>query len=140
MAENANTAVQLSGGHAKVFPPLDPSTFVPQLVWLALMFGLLYLLLQRVILPLVGDVIEERSDRIKRDVALAEKHKTETATALTNYEQALADARTKANATAKAMRNKIATEVDQERIKREAEIAAKLADADKRIAEGYLEK
>ena len=52
-------------GHAKVFPPLDPATFVPQLVWLAISFGLLYLLLKRVALPRVGEVIEERADRIR---------------------------------------------------------------------------
>jgi F-type H+-transporting ATPase subunit b len=135
MAQKEGTAVQESGGHAKVFPPLDPSTFAPQLVWLALTFGLLYLLMKRVVLPRVGEVIEERSDRIKRDLTQAEKLKTDTATALTNYEQALGDARTKANGIAKGMRDTLTAEVDKERAKVEAEIASKLAEAEKRIAE-----
>jgi F-type H+-transporting ATPase subunit b len=134
MAQNANTAVQETGGHAKMFPPLDPSTFAPQLVWLALSFGLLYLFLSRVILPRVGEVIEERRDRINRDLAQAEKLKTDTATALANYEQDLADARVKANAITKAIRDKIAADADQERIRVEAEMAAKFAEAEKRIA------
>ena len=37
-------------------------------------------------------MIEGRGDRINRDLAQAEKLKTDTATALTNYAQALADA------------------------------------------------
>src|SRR6476646_11159082 len=105
MAQKAGTALPNSGTPVKVFPPLDPGTFAPQLVWLALTFGLLYLLMKRVVLPRVGEVIEERSDRIKRDLTQAEKLKTDTATALANYEQALGDARTTANAIAKGMRD-----------------------------------
>jgi F-type H+-transporting ATPase subunit b len=132
MAQNA--AVQGSEGHKKSFPPLDPSTFAPQLIWLAIAFGLLYLLLRRFILPRVGEIVEERSECIKRDLAQAEKLKTDTATALASYGQALADARAKASDVVKAFREKIATEVDQERMKAEAEIAAKLVEAEKRIA------
>jgi len=135
MAQKAGTAIPEGGEHAKVFPPLDPGTFAPQLVWLALTFGLLYLLLRRVVLPRVGEVIEERSDRIKRDLGLADKLKADTEAALANYEQALGEARTKANALAKSMRDTLAAEVDKERAKVEAEVAAKLAEAERRIAE-----
>ena len=134
-AQKAGTAVPESAGHAKVFPPLDPGTFAPQLIWLALTFGLLYLVLKRVVLPRVGEVIEERSDRIKRDLAQAEKLKADTEKALANYEQALGDARAKAGAIAKTMRDKLTAEVDKERTKVEAQIAAKLAEAESRIAE-----
>ena len=135
MAQKAGTAVAESGAHAKVFPPLDPGTFVPQLVWLALSFGLLYLLLKRVVLPRVGEVIEERRDRVKRDLEQAEKLKADTEAALADYEQALGEARAKANAIAKGMRDKLTAEVDKERAKVEAEIAAKLAEAERRIAD-----
>ena len=101
--------------HVKVFPPLDSGTFVPQLFWLALTFGLLYLLLKRFALPRVGEVIEERRERIKRDLAKAETLKTETEKALANYEQALGDARAKAGAIAKDVRDKLTAEIDNER-------------------------
>jgi F-type H+-transporting ATPase subunit b len=118
-----------------VFPPLDAGTFVPQLVWLVLTLGLLYLLLRRVVLPRVGEVIEERADRIKRDLEQAEKLKGETEDALANYEQALAEARAKSNAMAKSMRDKLTAEVDKERAKVDAAIAAKLTEAERRIAD-----
>jgi F-type H+-transporting ATPase subunit b len=117
----------------KVFPPLDASTFAPQLVWLAITFGLLYLLLKRIVLPRVGEVIEERGDRIKRDLAQAEKLKSDTEQALANYEKALADARAQASSIAKGMRDKLTAEVDKERAKVEAQIAAKVAEAESRI-------
>ena len=74
---------------------------MPQLFWLALTFGLLYVLLKRFALPRVGEVIEERRERIERDLEKAEKLKAETQLALSNYELALAEARTKAGVIAK---------------------------------------
>jgi F-type H+-transporting ATPase subunit b len=135
MAQNTGTTAPAGGGHAKVFPPLDAGTFAPQLVWLALTFGLLYVLLKRTVLPRVGEVIEERADRIKRDLAQAEKLKGDTEQALANYEKALADARAQATAIAKDMRDRLTAEVDKERARVEAEIAAKVAEAEKRIAD-----
>jgi F-type H+-transporting ATPase subunit b len=133
MAQNVGTAAPGGGGQLKVFPPLDASTFAPQLVWLAITFGLLYLLLKRIVLPRVGEVIEERGDRIKRDLAQAEKLKSDTEQALANYEKALADARAQASSIAKGMRDKLTAEVDKERAKVEAQIAAKVAEAESRI-------
>lgn len=137
MAKTATTTTTGHGDapHAKVFSPLDPGTFVPQLVWLALTFGLLYLLLKRLILPRVGEVIEERRERIERDLMTAEKLKVETEQALANYEQALAEARTRANALTKEMHGRLTAEIDKERMKLDAEIARKLADAEARIGQ-----
>ena len=135
MASTASTGTPTDATHAKVFPPLDVGTFAPQLVWLALTFALLYVMLKRVVLPRVGEVIEERSDRVKRDLAQAETLKAETAKALANYEQALSDARAQAGTIVKSMRDKLADEVGKERAMVDAQIAAKLAEAETRIAE-----
>jgi F-type H+-transporting ATPase subunit b len=128
-------AVPEGVGPHKTFPPLDPGTFVPQLFWLALTFGLLYLLVKRLVLPRVGAVIDERRERIQRDLAKAESLKVETEQALANYEQALGEARAKAGAIGKEMHERLAAEIDKERAKLDAEIAAKLAAAEARIAQ-----
>ena len=137
MAKTATTSTTGHGdaGHAKAFPPLDPGTFVPQLFWLALMFSLLYVLLKRFALPRVGEVIEERRERIQRDLDRAEKLKAETQQALADYEKALAEARASANGIAKDMRDKLDAEVGAERAKVDAQIARKVADAEARIAQ-----
>lgn len=134
--DNTTGSVGHAGaGHAKVFPPLDPGTFVPQLFWLALSFGLLYLLLKRFALPRVGEVIEERRERIQRDLQKAEELKVETEQALATYEKALGEAHTKASGIAKDIRDKLAAELDAERGKVEAEITAKTSVAEARIAQ-----
>jgi F-type H+-transporting ATPase subunit b len=137
MAEKVttSTAAPGGGGHQKVFSPLDSGTFTPQLVWLALTFGLLYVLLKRFALPRVGEVIEERRDRIQRDFEKAEKLKAETQQALATYEQALAEAHNKAHGLARDMRDTLAADVEKERAAVEAQIAAKLNDAEARIAQ-----
>jgi F-type H+-transporting ATPase subunit b len=127
------TAIPESAGHAK-FPPLDAKTFAPQLIWLALTFGLLYLLMTR-FLPRIGKVIQDRRERMQRDLEQAEKLKAETQLALAAYEQSLAEARAKANALVKDMRDKLDAETDKERAKVEAQIVRQLADAETRIAQ-----
>ena len=131
----AGTTVPEGVGPGKIFPPLDPSTFVPQLFWLALTFGLLYVLLKRFALPRVSEVIEERREHIERDLDKAEKLKAETQLALSLYELALAEARTKASAIAKEMRDELVAEIDSERARVDAQISQKLAEAEARIAQ-----
>jgi F-type H+-transporting ATPase subunit b len=137
MADKAKTGTTTVASHdaPKVFPPLDSSTFVPQLVWLALSFGFLYLMLSKLLLPRVGEVIGERAERIKRDLVEAERLKAETEKALRLYEDALGSAKGKAGAIAKDTRDRLAADTSRERAQVDAQMAAKLVDAEKRIAE-----
>ena len=128
------TEVPHDAGHAKVFPPLDPSTFAPQLIWLAIAFTALYVLLSKFALPRVGEVIEERRQRIQRDLDTAERLKDDTQAALKAYEKSLADARANASGIAKETRERLSAESDKEKATIEKQIAAKLADAEARIA------
>jgi F-type H+-transporting ATPase subunit b len=131
LAAAAAAAAEKKGG----LPQLHVPDFPPQLIWLALSFGVLYFILARVALPRIGEVIEERRDRIQRDFDEAERLKIETEKALTAYEQALAAARGKATAIARETRDRLAGEVEQERARVEAQIAAQLAEAEKRITD-----
>jgi F-type H+-transporting ATPase subunit b len=136
-ASGTTAGTHVPAGHegGGKFPPFDPGTFAPQLVWLALTFGLLYLLLSRVALPRIGEVLDERRDRIQRDLAEAERLKVETDAALKGYEQALSDARGKAQGLAKTTRDTLHAEVEAERHRVEHDLAAKVAETETRIAE-----
>lgn len=129
-AEAAGEASHKSGG----LPQLNVDDFAPQLIWLVVTFGLLYLILSRVALPRVGDVLAERRDRIARDIAAAGELKAETDKALAEYEQALATARSNASGIAKDTRAKLAAETDAERAKIEAQLNAKMQEAEARIS------
>ncbi len=128
-AAAGHAAPQSSG-----MPQFNPEFYPSQIFWLALTFALLYFLMSRVALPRIGEVIEERRDRIQRDLDAAEKMKRDTEKALAGYEKALADARTRAGGMAKETRDKLTAEVDAERQRVDAQVHAKIAEAEASIA------
>jgi F-type H+-transporting ATPase subunit b len=115
-------------------PQLDTSTYPSQLLWLAITFGALYLLLSKVLLPKISNAIETRQSRIAADLAQAEQLNDDARKASDAYDAALADARAKANAIAQENRAKVISELDAEQSKVDAELAEKLAKAEKQIA------
>jgi F-type H+-transporting ATPase subunit b len=129
------TALPDGVGHGKAFPPLDATTFAPQLVWLAIAFALLYWLLSRLALPRISSVMEERRERVQRDLEEAERLRRETASALKVYEDSQAEARGRAQAIAREMRDKLAAQAEQERQRVDTELAAKIGDTEQQIAE-----
>lgn len=114
-------------------PQLEPAHYSPQLFWLAVTFLLLFWIMAKIALPRIGEVIEERKDRIQRDLAAAERLKGETEKALAGYEKALSDARTNASSIARQTRESLNAEVDKERKAVEDQLAKKLADAEASI-------
>jgi len=115
-------------------PQLDFGDFAPQLVWLALTFIAMYLLMARVALPRIATVLEERRDRIANDLAQADQLRRETDQAIAAYEKALADAKAKANAIAQETRDKLNDELEHERKQLEQQIAEKVEQAEAEIA------
>lgn len=120
--------------HGRGFPPFDSQTFPSQLVWLALTFIALYLLMSRIALPRVGSILAERRQHIDTDLAEAQRIKGESDAAIANHEKALAQAREDAQTLANAAREKAAAAADARRKTVEAELHARIAEAEKTIA------
>ena len=116
-------------------PQFNPEFFSSQLVWLTITFALLYFFLSQVALPRIGDVIDERKNRIGRDLGEADRLKGETEKALAAYEDALAAAKSRAGVIVKENRERVGAEVDKERATIEQHLARKLADAERRIGD-----
>ena len=108
-------------------PQLDVSTFAPQLVWLAITFIVLYLLMSRLGLPRISGVIEARRKRIADDLARASEIKNQAEAAMAAYQRALAEARAGAQATVKKSSERFAAEAAE----RQRQLAATLADQTK---------
>jgi F-type H+-transporting ATPase subunit b len=114
-------------------PQLNPLDWGPQLLWLLITFGILYLLMVYVALPRIGSVIEARADHIAKDLATADKLRRETEEAVAAYEQALAEAKQKAHAIIEQGRDKLKTEAAAERARLDGDLAKRGAEAEARI-------
>jgi len=115
-------------------PQLNPLDWAPQIIWLIITFGVLYLLMVWVALPRIGGVIERRAAHIESDLDSADRFRRETEEAIAAYEQALAEAKQKAHAIVEEGRAKLKAEAGAERAKLEKELAARSEEADTRIA------
>jgi F-type H+-transporting ATPase subunit b len=78
-------------------PQLDVSTFLPQLVWLAITFIGLYVLMTGLVLPRIGGVLKERKLRTEGTLASAQALRAEAEAARDSYDKAIAEARAKAH-------------------------------------------
>ncbi|HEY0034878.1 MAG TPA: F0F1 ATP synthase subunit B [Devosia sp.] len=117
-----------------VFPPFDPATFPSQLLWLAITFGALYLLMSRIALPRIGGILENRKSIIDADLAAADASRQKTDAAIAAYESALAQAKSKAQGIANQNRDAIQADLAAKRSAVEADLTAKVSAAEARIA------
>jgi F-type H+-transporting ATPase subunit b len=124
-----------AGEHGGGFPPFQKDTFVSQLLWVTVVFVLLYLLMSRLALPRVGAILANRRQRIENDLAMAQRLKDESDAAIAAYEKSLADARSRAQALANETRQRAAAEAETNRKALDATLNARIAGADKIIAD-----
>lgn len=121
-------------GHSDVFPPFDPASFGSQLLWLAITFIFLYVVMSRAALPRIGSILESRRVRIEGDLKEAERLRQETERAAAAYEQALIDARANAHKIAEETRASIKADIDGKRADVEADLSKRVAAAEANIA------
>ena len=98
-------------------------TYLSQVFWLLVTFGVLFLFLRKVALPRIAGVLENRRERIEADLDKAANLKAESETILAEYEVAMADGRLRALAVVR----KAADEMAQEATRQNAALGAKLA-------------
>ena len=117
------------------FPPFDPWHFPSQIFWLVVLFGSLYFIPSRFILPSIGNTLERRESTIASDLDEAARLNDEALDAQKAGEVSIAKAHAKARETADKARTKIDKELATETAKVDAEVDKKLAEAEARISE-----
>ncbi|HEX4297737.1 MAG TPA: ATP F0F1 synthase subunit B [Devosia sp.] len=127
------TSASTEASQALPFPPFDVSTFPSQLIWFAIIFGALYLVMSRLAVPQIGSIIDKRKARIDGDLREAQRLKGETDKAIAAYEAALAEARKNAHGIAEETRGSIKADLDGKRKTVEEDLSKKVAEAEARI-------
>jgi len=122
--------------HGKAaFPPFDPANVTPLLVWLALSFGLLYLLMSKIALPQVANILRARMGKISKDIADAHAARAESEQAAAALEKTIAEARSKAQVVAQQTHARLQAETEVKRQGLEANLNSQLAAAEVRLTE-----
>ena len=122
-AHAAGTEVPAEAGHDAGFPPFNPHYFGSQILWLAITFGIFYLIISRAVAPRIGAILEDRQDRIARDLDEASRMKAESDAAVAAFEKELADARAKAGSIAAEAAAAVKAEAEKERAAVEASLS-----------------
>lgn len=115
-------------------PQLDPQNFSSQLIWLAITFAILYVLMSKMALPKIGDVLEERQQRIDDNLAKADDLKAQSDAAAKAYEASLAEARAKALSAIREVKDKAHAEASARQSELNTDLQAKIAVSEKAIA------
>jgi len=102
-----------SGG----MPQLNPEFWISQIFWLTLTFGILYIILSKLILPKISANLELRKSQIQENIEAAEKQRKESETKLKEYDEVILKSKLKANDIFKDSREKVIKDIN---IKKEA--------------------
>ena len=71
-----------SGG----MPQLNPEFWISQIFWLTFTFGILYVVLSKILLPKISANLELRKSQIQENIEAAEKQRENSETKLKEYE------------------------------------------------------
>ncbi|VAX07683.1 hypothetical protein MNBD_ALPHA03-1928 [hydrothermal vent metagenome] len=114
-------------------PQLDPAVFLPQIFWLFVIFGLIYLFIAHSAAPRITQVLEKRQARISSDLEEASNLQAEAEAARVSHEKALEEARLKATSTITAKREAIKSDVEAEYAQLTEKLGAEFASAEVKI-------
>lgn len=126
----------LEGGHDEHgagMPQLDSSTYLSQIFWLIVTFGVLYWLLKTRALPKVSEVLEARQDRIASDLDRAATLRSEAEAAARKQEEVVAQAHARAQARLKELQDRLAADAAKRQATLDAELGKKLGEAEARV-------
>jgi len=118
-----------SGG----MPQLNPEFWFSQIFWLIITFGIMFILLSKLVLPKISENLEVRKAQILENVEAAEKQRGESDKKLKEYEKLIFESKNEAKSYFNKAREKILKDVDKKRGNLEKEINEEINKAEKEI-------
>ena len=100
-----------SGG----MPQLNPEFWISQIFWLSLTFGILYIVLSKLILPKISANLELRKSQIQENIEAAEKQRQSSETKLKEYEEIGVKSKIEAKNIFKDAREKVLKDINSKK-------------------------
>ena len=120
-----------SGG----MPQLNPEFWFSQIFWLIITFGILFIILSKLILPKISETLEVRKSQISENIEAAEKEREESENKIKEYEKIILDSKTEAKNYFNKAREKILKDIDKKKEILESEINEEINKAEIEISE-----
>ena len=117
----------------KGMPQLNPEFWVSQIFWLTIIFGSLYILLSKLILPKISNNLEARKSQIAENIEAAEEQRKESDQKLKDYEKIINYAKIEAKNIFNQTREKILRDINNKKESLEKEIDEEINKAEKEI-------
>ena len=119
-----------SGG----MPQLNPEFWISQIFWLTLTFGILYIILSKLILPKISSNLELRKSQILENIEAAEKQRSDADTKLKEYDDIILKSKLEAKNIFKEVREKTLKNINSKRENLENEINEEIKKAEIEIS------
>ena len=100
-----------SGG----MPQLDPEFWISQIFWLTLTFGILYVVLSKLILPKISANLELRKSQIQENIEAAEKQREDSEAKLKEYDEVVLRSKLEAKNIFKDAREKALKDINSKK-------------------------
>ena len=116
-------------------PQLNPEFWVSQIFWLTLTFGVLYIVLSKLILPKISANLELRKSQIQENIEAAEKQREDSESKLKEYDEIILKSKIEAKNLFKDTRDKAIKDINSKREILEKQIDEEIKKAEKEISE-----
>jgi len=120
-------------GESGGMPQLNPEFWVSQIVWLVLTFGILYIVLSKLILPKISDNLESRKSQILENIETAETQREESEKKLKEFEKIILDSKIEAKNHFNEARQKTLEDINNKRSALEKDIDKEINAAEEEI-------
>ena len=114
-------------------PQLDPYYWISQIFWLILSFGVLFLILSKIILPKISGNLETRKSQILENIELAEKQRLESENKIKEFEKLILEGKNQAKNYFSDAKQKIIEDINKKKTLLENEINEEIKSAEKEI-------
>ena len=114
-------------------PQLNPDYWVSQIFWVILIFGTLYVILWRIILPKINVNLENRKSQILTDLDDAQKFEDQSKEKLSEYNKILNQAKQEAKKILDGTRKKVNRDIENKKNQFNLEIKKEIEKAEKEI-------
>ena len=114
-------------------PQLNPDYWISQIFWVMLIFGTLYVILWRAILPKINENLENRKSQILTDLDEAQKLKDQSEKKISEYNKILSDAKQDAKKILDETSKRINHEIENKKNQFNLEIDKEIENAEKEI-------